>query len=145
MPVLGLVAHLPVEPGARLRVLASLAAMPGLTFGDYPAICVYSSVMAINPKTNQPMELQITADQPNILPEPPSVEAGNLPTATIESVELVYYVPNPAYGTPAPGQYIQPAWRFQGHYSDGSEFEILVQALRREFLLPEVVPNQPPG
>ena len=34
MPALGLVAHLPVEPGARLRVLASLAAMPGLTFGE---------------------------------------------------------------------------------------------------------------
>ena len=133
------------QPGD--SILIEALPVPGVTFGDYPAVCVYSSVMAVNPKTNQPMELPITADQPSVLPEPPSVEAGNIPTATIESVELVYYIPNPAYGTPDPknGQYIQPAWRFQGHYSDGSEFEILVQALRREYLLPEVAPHPSPG
>ncbi len=129
-------------------ILIEALPVPGLTFGEHPAICVYSSVMAINPKTNQPVELSITADQPSILPEPPSAEAGNLPTANIEKVELVYYVPNPLYASQNPNsdpQYIQPAWRFYGHYSNGGEFEILVQALRQEFLLPEIVPNQPPG
>ena len=41
--------------------------------------------------------------------------------------------------------YIQPAWRFQGHYWDGSEFEILIQALKDEFLLPEIDNVEPPG
>ena len=129
-------------------VLVEVLPIPGLTFGEHPAVCVYSSVMAINPKTNQPVELTITADQPSILPEPPSAEAGNLPTVTIETVELIYYVPNPAYGNPDPNggvQYIQPVWRFYGHYSNGDEFEFLVQALKQEFLLPDIEPSQPPG
>ncbi len=69
-------------------------------------------------------------------------------TATIESVELVYFTPDQRYAIPDPTAepvYIQPAWRFQGHYWDGSEFEILVQALKDEFLLPEIDAIEPPG
>ena len=31
-------------------------------------------------------------------------------------------------------QYVQPAWRFTGHYTSGEEFEILVQALFENYL-----------
>jgi hypothetical protein len=40
---------------------------------------------------------------------------------------LVYYIPDSRYISFAAGsdaEYIQPAWRFYGHYSDGGEFEI---------------------
>jgi len=69
------------------------------------------------------------------------------PQATIESVELVYYTSNPRY-LPDPDtaeQYVQPAWRFHGHYSNGNEFEILIQALRQEYLLPALAPFTRPG
>lgn len=128
-------------------ILLETLAIPGLTFGGYPALCVFSSSMAINPKTNQPMELTITADQPSVLPEPPSVEAGNSPTLTIEKVELVYYMPNQRYlTTPSSSPvYLQPAWRFYGHYSDGTIFEALMQALNPLFLLPETEDPYAPG
>lgn len=128
-------------------ILLEALAVPGLTFGGYPTICVSSSSMAINPKNGQPMELTITADQPSILPEPPSVAAGNLPTLTIEKVELVYYMPNQRY-LPTPSLspvYLQPVWRFYGHYSDGTIFEALVQALDPLFLLPETEDPFSPG
>jgi hypothetical protein len=127
-------------------LLESLA-VPGLTFGGYPAICVSSSYPAVNPKTNEPMEVTITADQPSILPEQPSAEAGNLPTLTIEKVELVYYLPNQRYliAPPDGPVYIQPVWRFYGHYSDGSPFEALIQALDPLYLLPETEEMTGPG
>jgi hypothetical protein len=92
--------------------------------------------------------MQVTADQPNIMDEAEQPEIPAELTATIESVKLVYFTPNQRYtvldpsGGPA---YIQPAWRFQGHYWDGSEFEIMVQALQDEFLLPEIEAVEPPG
>jgi hypothetical protein len=53
------------------------------------------------------------------------------PTLTIESIDLVYYSSDPHNQTLA-GAFIQPVWRFYGHYSDGNSFEYLVQALRPE-------------
>jgi hypothetical protein len=67
---------------------------------------------------------------------------------TIEKVELVYYITDPRYpardasSRPA---YIQPMWRFYGHYSNGDEFEFLVQALSEQFLSPVIQTVQPPG
>ena len=57
--------------------------------------------------------------------------------ATVESIELVYHVADNR-GLP-PGDiaqpaYAQPVWRFTGHYDDGREFEILVQALDNAYL-----------
>lgn len=66
-------------------------------------------------------------------------------TMTIKKIELVYYISDPRYQTnPADPGYIQPMWRFYGHYYDGSEFEFLVQALKDEFLLPEIQTIQSP-
>jgi len=88
---------------------------------------------------------------PTAIIETPIAEydpAFTLPTATIESIDLAYHVRYPPYtlADPTAGiQYIQPVWRFYGHYSNGDEFEILVQALTEEHLLPELSPYTPPG
>ena len=70
-----------------------------------------------------------------------------LPSATIESVELVYFLPDPRRATEASNEpaYIQPMWRFTGRWSTGEVFEILVQALQAEFLLPEIQAIVSPG
>jgi hypothetical protein len=110
--------------------------IPDETFGSYPTIRVFSGGMV----TDQPMT--VTADQPYALPEPVQ-SSGPAPTLTIDSIELVYYTPNPQYASSYPdamSPYIQPVWRFYGHYSDGSEMEILIQALKPDFLLPEAAP-----
>jgi len=131
-------------------LLLEALVVPDLAFGEYPAICVFSTSMAISPKNGQPVELSVTADQIYVIDEPPPSES--LPptttTATVERVELVYYMPDPRYltGELSPDQRtLQPAWLFLGHYSDGSEFFILVQALKTEFLLPEIAPYTQPG
>jgi LysM repeat protein len=131
------------------QILVEGLAIPDETFGDYPCLRVFSVNYLIDPASGQPNEMTITANQVNIYEEPPaSVENYTHPTATIEKVELVYYTPDPRYTLPDPNaspQYIQPAWRFYGHYSNGNEFEILVQALKQEYLLPELAPYTPPG
>ena len=72
------------------------------------------------------------------------------PNLTIEQVELVYYVSNPYYQVNDPNYsqrspYFQPVWHFRGHYEDGGEFDVLIQALKQEFLLPELAPGLSPG
>ncbi len=129
------------------EVLLEALVIPGETFGDYPSLRVFSANMAISPKNGQPIELQVMSDQIPIYDEPSPGESVP-PTATIERIELVYYMPDPRY-LPGPlemdQRYLQPAWLFIGHYSDGSELVILVQALKTEFLLPEVAPYTQPG
>jgi hypothetical protein len=67
-------------------------------------------------------------------------------TLTMKS-GAVYYMPDPYFVTTelSRSTYLQPAWLFRGHYSDGSEFEYLIQALKEEFLLPELAPYTQPG
>jgi hypothetical protein len=105
--------------------------------------------MAIDAKSGQPSELNVTADQPSISKEPQTAGGVvmNSPTATIEKVELVYFVSDPRYLTDSNAgyPYLQPAWRFYGHYSNGDEFEVLIQALQDQYLLPELAPYIPPG
>jgi hypothetical protein len=91
--------------------------------------------------------MQTTADRIPTYDEPSPSES-QPPTATIEQVELVYYTHDPRYKLPDQSgepSYIQPMWRFYGHYSTGDEFEILVQALQKEYLSPEVETIEPPG
>jgi len=129
------------------EVLLEALIIPDESFGGYPALRVFSANMAISPKNGQPIELQVMSDQIPIYDEPSPGESVP-PTATIERVELVYYMPDPRYltGELSPDQRtLQPAWLFLGHYSDGSEFFILVQALKTEFLLPEIAPYTQPG
>lgn len=130
------------------QVYAEALMVPDEIVIGYPAMRVFNMGMAVNPKNGEPATITITADQPYVLEEEASPGNYTPPTATIEKVELVYYIPDPRYATPAPNtnpQYVQPGWRFYGHYSNGDEFEILVQALKHEFLFPELAPSTPPG
>jgi LysM repeat protein len=131
-------------------VIMQTLAIPGESFGGYPALRMFDAAMAVNPKDGQPMQFTGSADKPNIIDESvqPGIENYIPPELTIESVELVYYVPGPnmnRQGSGPDAHYLQPAWRFYGHYSDGSEVEFLVQALKQEFLLPELEPYTGPG
>jgi LysM repeat protein len=131
-------------------VIMETLAIPGETFGGYPALRVFDGAMAVNPKDGQPTQFTGSADKFNIIDESvqPNMEEYIPPDLTIESVELVYYGPDPRMHRQDAGSgktYLQPAWRFYGHYSDGSEVEFLVQALKQEFLLPELEPYTGPG
>jgi hypothetical protein len=131
-------------------VILQVLAIPGDSFGGYPALRVFDGAMAVNPKDGQPTQFTGSADQANIVDESvqPGMENFVPPELTIESVELVYYAPDPRtrrQDTGSAAIYLQPAWRFYGHYSDGSEVEFLVQALKPEDLLPELEPYTGPG
>jgi LysM repeat protein len=126
------------------EVILEVLAIPDETVGGYPALRVFSSAMAISPKNEKPVELTITANQIYTVDERPEEMETYVPLAlTIEKVELMYYVTNPHWqvdhldGSPL---YIQPVWRFSGHYDNGDEWEVLVQALKEEYLLPELAP-----
>ena len=129
------------------EVLIEALIVPDESFGGYPALRIFSAASAVNPKNGEAQEMSISADQIYVVDEAaegPLVQ----PTLVIERVELVYYMPEPRYqiGELSPDQrYLQPAWMFTGHYSDGTAFFVLVQALQQEFLLPEQMPFQGPG
>ena len=126
--------------------------VPDETFGSYPVIRVYSAGMAISPKDSQPMELPLTANQIRVYddaanPEVPDTTPLSL---TIDSIELEYFVNNPYYQVNDPNYerrstYIQPVWHFQGHYENGDGFDMMVQALKRDFLSPQLSPGITPG
>ncbi|MBC7878562.1 MAG: LysM peptidoglycan-binding domain-containing protein [Anaerolineales bacterium] len=124
--------------------------IPNETYAGYPAIRYFSGGFAFNPQDGSPMEYEITIDQPYIYDESENLAPEDYvpPTATVEKVELVYYIPDPRYATSEleiDQRYLQPAWLFHGHYSDGSEFEYIIQAVKDEFLLPELAPYTQPG
>lgn len=129
------------------EVLIEGLIVPDEAFGGYPAVRIYAGSPAFDPQNGQPLTLDITADQ--IYAVDLATEGEFTPTtAAIERVELVYYMPDPRYktGELSPDEkYLQPAWLFTGHYSDGTAFFILVQALEQEFLLPEPAPYTQPG
>ena len=130
------------------QVLVEALVLPDENIAGYPVIQVASASMAVNPKNGQPVEMEVTADQPYVMDETQEPQLPAEITATVESVELVYFMPDQRYIIPDPSAepvYIQPAWHFQGHYWDGSEFEILVQAFKDEYLLPEVDTIEPHG
>jgi hypothetical protein len=131
------------------QVLIQALVIPSESLVGYPAVLVFSAQIAINPKNGQPTELEMTADQPYVTDKSQAsgVPIAKPPTATVEKVELVYFVSNPRYTTDPNTEYpyLQPAWRFYGHYSSGEEFEVLIQALSNEYLLPELAPSIPPG
>ncbi len=130
------------RPGDRVQIEALL--IPGETFGGYPALRVFSAGVS---NGDQP-DLSISASEIPVVDlsyVPP--EAASPPKMTIEHVELIAFMPDPirAGELPPEQRYIQPAWLFSGHYASGEAFFILVQALRQEYLAPEVAPIMPPG
>jgi hypothetical protein len=130
------------------KIYAEVLIIPEEVFGGYAVIRTFSMGLAVNPKSGEPVTPEITAHEPYVLDGTFDPQSYVPPDATIETVELVYYIPDPRYGSQDAGSssgYIQPAWRFSGHYSNGDVFEILVQALRQEYLSPEQAPHTPPG
>lgn len=130
-------------PGDEVAIEALL--VPGESFGGYPAARVFAATMV--PQGGPTHELTVTANQIPVYDEP---QPGDFtpPTAVIERVELVYYLPDPNSSSDLndpDARYLQPAWLFSGHYSDGTAFFILVQALKQEYLLPETAPYAQPG
>lgn len=124
--------------GDQVQVKAIL--IPDETFGEYPAIRVISSQSPVVDPSTIPADSPFLSNEPDVLPE--------IATFTIEKVELVYYMPDPHFVTTEltmDQRYLQPAWLFRGHYSSGDEFEYLIQALKNEFLLPELAPYTQPG
>jgi LysM repeat protein len=145
--------NIPLVENAGGEVIVEALAVPDETISGYPALQVFSSGSATNPKNGQPLEPQITADQPYIVDEttsPASTETYTHPNLTIDTVELIYFVSNPYYQVNDPNYsqrttYIQPVWHFHGRYEDGGEFDVLIQALKQESLLPELAPWLSPG
>ena len=120
-------------------VLAEVLLIPGETFAGYPAMRFFGGGLAANLTNGQTLE--ITADKPYVQAE---TGQGTGPlTLTIESIELVYYADDPRNAGSDPqtvSAYLQPAWRFYGHYNNGTALEILIQALKQDYLFPEAAP-----
>jgi hypothetical protein len=111
--------------------------IPNETFSGYPVIRVFNSFSAVDSTTGKPMKYAITAGDPAVM----EIDKEFPVSATIEKIDLIYFTPNYRYGPPEPNSeppYAQPFWRFYGHYDNGDAFEILVQALKNEYLLPEI-------
>jgi hypothetical protein len=74
------------------------------------------------------------------IPQAESSAVENPPTMSIEKVELAYFTPDRRYYAASEQAdeppYLQPVWIFSGHYSDGAEFQFIVQALQDEYLSP---------
>ncbi|MDQ2691439.1 MAG: LysM peptidoglycan-binding domain-containing protein [Chloroflexota bacterium] len=119
--------------------------IPDETFGGYPVAHIYQG--AIVQEGSQPMEIQGNRIYAYSETEDPTMSSDYAPrNLTIDHVELVYYVSNPYYQVNDPNYsqrspYIEPAWHFRGRYDDGTAFDVLIQALKQEFLLPELAPK----
>lgn len=110
---------------------------PDSNFGGYAVIREVSAgnVRDLNSSApdqagegNNPFEIPIIS-------EPGPIQGSDV--ATIENIELVYYTADLRFLPGVennPPFYIQPVWRFSGHYQNGTAFEILVQALAEQYL-----------
>ncbi len=122
-------------PGGKWVYVHGLV-IPDRTFGGYPVLKTISEVPS-EEKFDQEQIEAIFQLAPSVIP---AEHARGLPTgAAIDSIELVYLTQDLRNaGTSSSGTvYVQPAWCFSGHYADGTAFEIYVQALTDDYLLPE--------
>jgi LysM repeat protein len=127
---------------------AEVLILPDETFGGYPVMRFFRIDLGAASGNGEPADMQISADKPQVMDASLDPQTYTPPDTTIETVEFVYYLPDPRYAIPdatATPQYLQPAWRFAGHRSNGDVFEILVQALQQDYLLPELQTYTPPG
>ena len=115
--------------------------VPDETYAGYPTIRLFQISQATVPATGERFEFPRSASTLEPMPDPyGNSDQFTTPDVVIEKVELVYYATNT--GT---NDYIQPAWHFQGRFSDGTVFDVLIQALRQEYLSPEIDQDIPPG
>lgn len=128
------------------EILVQALLVPGETYAGYPAIRVFYISPAVDPSTGQPLEIPSLDDLNRPVPDPYGNDDSYVPPDLIlDSVELSYYAADPLmqYDAPYPSnslQYVQPIWHLHGHYTNGSEADFLVQALKQEFLSPFTTP-----
>jgi hypothetical protein len=125
------------------KMQLEVLAVPDLSFGGYPVICVFSTGIATDQNGNS-YGMEMIASQPHTIPEP-VFGTSSQPNLTIDSVELIYFASNPnimLYDPTATERYpyMQPVWRFLGTYDTGEKAEFAVQALKPEYLLPDSNP-----
>ncbi len=124
---------------------ASLAGADGATYllPDLPAdIADGATVYVTGGEVQGRLEWALIQADPNTLGEPcvPG-EPGSQPAqvlATVEKVDLIYYLPPSEAGGAAGGaapRYAQPMWRFSGATDDGRSFEVWVQAVAESHLV----------
>jgi hypothetical protein len=119
--------------------------IPDESFGGLPVVRTYQS--GIVQEGGSEMQMQANQILSYNEPDDPRMSPDyTQPNLTLDHVELVYYVSNPYYQVNDPNYnqrspYIEPAWHFIGRYDDGTEFDVLIQALKQEFLLPELAPK----
>jgi LysM repeat protein len=129
------------------RIQAEVLILPDEGFGGYPALRVFGT-SSMDQGDGKPFVLELTASEPYFIDESLSGPPEEMPTATIDKIELVYFIVNARYKAADPEAgpaYVQPMWRFTGHYSTGGEFEVLIQALKPEYLSPEIQMLEGPG
>jgi hypothetical protein len=114
--------------------------IPGETYEGMPALRLFSMAPTKDPNTGQPIELKPFAGTVQSSPDPfGNSDTYVQPDFIVDSIQLEYYVPDPKmlYDVPTTDtQYIQPVWHFSGHYTNGTIADILVQALKQEYLRP---------
>ncbi len=106
-------------------------AYPDQALGGYP-ILEDRGLLAANSMSPQG---SFSTIQPPVIEE--QGQLGQPKIAFVELVELIYYTD--MFNTMMPQidqltHYIQPVWRFSGHYADGRAFLILVQAVQAQYL-----------
>lgn len=114
--------------------------IPGETYEGMPALRLFSISPATDPNTGKPVELEPFASIIQSSPDPfGNSDTYVQPDFIVDSVRLEYYVTDPKmlYDAPTTDKlYLQPVWHFSGHYTNGSISDILVQALKQEYLSP---------
>lgn len=122
--------------------------VPNETYAGYPTIRIFQIGQATVPATGERIELTPGAGTLEPMPDPyGNADEYVQPDVVVETVELVYYSINPTnqVNMPEGDIYVQPAWHFRGTFSNGNTFDVLIQALKQEYLSPDMDLNVTPG
>jgi hypothetical protein len=125
------------------RVIIEGLAIPGKTFGGYPVIDESGGSMAEG--RSDLNGYQLSSGNIHVWDESGSSEAQAAQVegrGIVENVDLVYAAASlqrcggnrETDPEQAPWLYVQPVWRFTGHFEDGRTFEIQVQALPDQYV-----------
>jgi len=124
------------------QIIISGFVYPDDNFGGYAVISEVSTRVVNN--LNEKVSAQATDNQVTESNNPfeiPVIAGDGVfdekAIGTIVNIELVYYTDDLYFSHPQVSNqppYVQPVWRFSGNYQDGSQFEILVQAIPEQYL-----------
>jgi hypothetical protein len=121
-------------PTADVPFIVEGVVYPDQTYEGYPVLHDFMMFEAQGIENLDNYEPQSIS--PNTMEES-SIRNGE-GTLTIERIELAYYTSDLRWGgnpdSSTPLVYAQPVWCFYGHYENGPEFEIIIQALSDEYL-----------